>query len=344
MPNQRFYTNKGPFPLGKLVELSNSTFCEGVGSQVKNAQIKDVAFISNAELGTVTYCSDPRLLDSLTNTEATACIISQKNLESLPENVIPILNEQPQRAYAKIASTMYPTECNQLLHTGASVDTTAKVDSSAIICSGVVVGPGAEIGANVTIGPNSVIGKGVIIGQNTSIDSNVSISHSIIGSSVKILAGARIGQEGFGFIMDDEGYLSIPQLGCVRIADNVEIGANTTIDRGSLSDTTIGTGTRIDNLVQIAHNVQIGKGCVIVAQVGIAGSTVIGDYAALAGQAGIAQHLKIGKGARVAAQGGVIRDVREGETISGTPAIPIMEWRRQHVALSKLSQKRKGDL
>ncbi len=185
------------------------------------------------------------------------------------------------------------------------------------------------IGENVVIGPRgriaalAVIGDGVIVGSDVRIASHVSVSHALIGDRVYLYPGARIGQEGFGFAVTQKDFHPVPQLGRVIIENDVEVGANTTVDRGALEDTIIGAGTRIDNLVQIGHAVRIGKACVIVAQVGISGSTVLEDHVVLAGQAGIAGHLRIGSGARIGAQAGVMTDIAARAEVVGSPAQPV---------------------
>jgi UDP-3-O-[3-hydroxymyristoyl] glucosamine N-acyltransferase len=204
------------------------------------------------------------------------------------------------------------------------------------------VGARAEIGRRTLIGANAVIGPGVVIGDDCVVGAGATISHSLIGDRVNVYPGARLGQDGFGFAMGPEGHLKVPQLGRVIVEDDVEIGANTTIDRGAGPDTVIGAGTKIDNLVQIGHNVRLGRGCILVAQVGISGSTRFGDGVAAGGQAGFTGHLHVGAGARIAAQSGVMRDVEPGATIGGSPAVPIQEFLRQGVVLHRLAR-RKGE-
>jgi len=181
-----------------------------------------------------------------------------------------------------------------------------------------------------------------VLGADVRVGANVSISHALIGARVRLYPGVRIGQDGFGFALDPARFIKVPQLGRVIIEDDVEVGANTTIDRGAVPDTIIGAGTMIDNLVQIGHNVQIGRGCVLVSQVGISGSTRLGDHVMIGGQAGLSGHLTIGSGARIGAQAGVMRDVAPGETVLGAPALPMREFFRQVAALQRLAKK-KGD-
>jgi UDP-3-O-[3-hydroxymyristoyl] glucosamine N-acyltransferase len=222
-----------------------------------------------------------------------------------------------------------------VIHPTATLGAGCCIDDYAIIGAGATVGPSCHIGAH------AVIGAGVQLGEGCRIESFVNIQYAVIGNSVTIQSGAKIGQSGFGFDMDESGYLTIPQLGRVLIGDDVVIGANTTIDRGASADTVIGAGSRIDNLVQIAHNVVLGKNCVLVAQVGIAGSTQLGNFVVAAGQVGIADHLTIGNGVRIGAQSGLLRDVAPGETIAGSPAIPIRDWHRQTILLQRLLDRKR---
>ena len=209
---------------------------------------------------------------------------------------------------------------------------------------GAIIGPKVEIGARCLIGPNVVIGKGVVLGSDCRIASGASVTHTIMGNRVAIYPGARIGQDGFGYAFGPNGHVKVPQLGRVIIEDDVEIGANTTIDRGSGPDTVIGKGTIIDNLVQIAHNVQIGPGCILVSQSGIAGSSKLEAGVIIAAQGGIAGHLTIGKGSRVSAQTGVMRDVPAGQDVCGSPAVPVRQFFRQVAWLEKMvRQKGKQD-
>jgi len=187
------------------------------------------------------------------------------------------------------------------------------------------------------VGPGAVIGEGVVLGPDCRIGAHASVSHALLGARVVIYAGARIGQEGFGFATTKAGFVSVPQLGRVILEDDVEVGANSTIDRGSAQDTVIGAGSRLDNLIQIGHNVRLGRCCVIVAQAGISGSTVLEDFVMVAGQAGLTGHLRIGRQARIGAQAGIMADVPAGADVVGSPAVPVREFFRQVATLRRLA-------
>jgi UDP-3-O-[3-hydroxymyristoyl] glucosamine N-acyltransferase len=258
-----------------------------------------------------------------------------------PAGVALLLTEEPYRAYARIAQAFHPVIPPEPgISPAALVDPTARLGAGCRVEPGAVIGARAEIGARTSIGPNAVIGPGVVLGEDCIVGAAATISHSLIGRRVNIYPGARLGQDGFGFAMGPKGHLKVPQLGRVVVEDDVEIGANTTIDRGAGPDTVIGAGTKIDNLVQIGHNVQVGPGCILVAQVGIAGSTRLGAFVAAGGQAGITGHLEIGAGARIAAQSGVMRDIEPGGTVAGAPALPFKEFFRQCAALGRLARRK----
>jgi UDP-3-O-[3-hydroxymyristoyl] glucosamine N-acyltransferase len=250
-----------------------------------------------------------------------------------------IIVEKPQEKLVALLPKLYPqAEHRPGVAATARIGKGATIGRRVAIGDFAVIGAGAAIGDGVTIGAQTVVGDGVSIGNDSRLWPGVTIySGTTIGERVFIHAGARLGCDGFGYVFRDGAHQKIPHVGRCIIGDDVEIGANTTIDRGSIDDTVVGSGTKIDNLVHIAHNVRIGEKCLVMAQVGIAGSVTIGDGVILAGQAGISGHLSIGSGARLAAQAGVFGDVPAGETWSGYPARPHRDSLRASAALFKLA-------
>jgi UDP-3-O-[3-hydroxymyristoyl] glucosamine N-acyltransferase len=334
MPDVRFYKKQGIFSLKMLAEKSGA---EWDGNP--NFELHDIASLEKASSTEICAVMRKEGLESLPTSKAGAYILNPDYKQQAPKDANLILTKTPYKTFAAIMRIFYPFPQAELRVQSMEIHPSAKIGEGCLISPGAYIGEGAEIGENTYIGPNVIIGHGVIIGHRCVVHSGAHISYTLMGNGVTVFPGASLGQTGFGFVMDTDGPVDMPQLGRVIVGDNVRIGANTTIDRGTLGDTVIGSGCRIDNLVQIAHNVQLGRGCIIVAQVGIAGSTKIGDFAAIAGQAGLTEHLNIGKNVRIAAQSGVLRDVPEGETIGGSPAVPVKEWRRQCVILSKLARK-----
>jgi len=340
MADPRFFQKKGPFTLAELA-LKGECRLERGNPEL---EIGDVAPLETADSSCLTlFDGSPRYQEAFKNTKAGVCIISEKGMEHAPSSVALFVAKYPRRSFALIAQAFYEKET-----TGGSIDPTAVIHPTVKLGKGVTIGPMAvieayaEIGDHVVIGPLSMIGEGVVIGEGSVIASHVSISHTLIGKGVRVKPGARIGQQGFGFFRDTGdlgGHVDVPQLGRVILHDHVEIGSNTTIDRGSGHDTVIGMGTHIDNLVQIGHNVQLGKWCVIIAQSGIAGSTKFDDYVVAAAQSGVADNLKIGAGVRLAAKSGVMHNVTAGETLFGTPAMPFKTFFRQLAVLKQLAEK-----
>ena len=336
MSDPRFFKAQGPFTLATLAELSGATLAVGADPE---KEVKDVAPLGTAGPDDISFLDNRRYLDAFAASRAGACIVEHKFAEWASPGMALLLNRTPYKAYALVAQAFYPTaEGKTGVAPSAVVDPSAQLGEDCVIAAGAVIGAGAEIGARCAIGPNAVIGEGVVLGEDTTVGACASLSYCLVGSRAIIHPGARIGQDGFGFAPDPAGHVKVPQVGRVIIEDDTEIGANTTIDRGAGPDTIIGSGTKIDNLVQIAHNVQIGRGCFIVAQVGISGSTKLGNYVSMGGQAGLIGHLRIGAGARIAAQAGIMRDVPEGATVMGSPAVPITQHHRQTVTLARLAK------
>ena len=261
----------------------------------------------------------------------------------VPPGCAAIITPEPYLGWARVAALFHPPPPLQPgIHRSAVVEPDAQVDATAEIGPLAVIGAGAAVGARCRVGAGAVIGPGVVMGPDCRIGASASLSHAILGARVYVYPGARIGQEGFGFAQGPQGFVSVPQLGRVLLEDDVEVGANSTVDRGSAQDTVIGAGSRLDNLVQIGHNVRLGRCCVIVAQAGISGSTVLEDFVVVAAQAGLVGHLRVGAKARIGAQSGVMRDVAAGADVLGAPAMPVREFFRNVAVLRKLAGRGKG--
>ncbi|MFY7780838.1 MAG: UDP-3-O-(3-hydroxymyristoyl)glucosamine N-acyltransferase [Tagaea sp.] len=334
MADRRFHPWAGQLALGRIAEIAGAA----LPADADPARVFDgVAALADAGPAHVSFLDNRRYLGDLAASNAGAVLIHPSLAARAPATCLALAVRGPYAAYARVAAAFHPAPRGVPgIHPSAVVDPSATLGERVEIGPNAVVMARAKIGAGCRIGPNATLGEAVELGEGCVVGANASISHAIVGREVAIYPGARIGQDGFGFAIEPGGFVKVPQLGIVRIGDRCEIGANTCIDRGSASDTVIGAGTWIDNLVQIGHNVKVGKGCVIVAQVGISGSSELGDQVMLGGQVGLAGHLKIGAGARVAAQSGVHRDVGEGEAVGGSPAVPIKEWQRQSAKLRQL--------
>ncbi len=333
----RFFARSGPHELAAVAEAARGAapqsdlILQGL-APLQTAGPQDVSFLDNRRYAAV-----------LEKTLAGAVILHPDMQPRLPATAVAILSNEPYEAWARVAGLFHPVAAvSPGVHRSAIVDKSALVDPSADIGPLAVIEPRAEIGPRCRIGPAAIIGSGVVLGPDCRIGAHASLSHAILGARVYIYPGARVGQEGFGFASTKTGFLTIPQLGRVILEDDVEVGANSTIDRGSTRDTVIGAGSRLDNLVQIGHNVIIGRYCVIVAQVGISGSTELEDFVRVGGQAAMAGHLRIGQGAQIGAQAGVISDVPPGAAMLGSPAHPKGAFLRQIATLKALARKRSG--
>ena len=334
MIDPRFFKKHGPFSLSRICEATQTEIPAAVDPTV---EFDNVSFLAEAGPKDVSFYHNNKYQEQLQATKVGVCFITPENAKHVPETTIALIVKYPYRCFGKVAAMFYPSmQTFNSISPLAFVHPSANIGSNCVIHPFAVIEENAVIGDHTSIGPNTVIKAGTILGQRCLIEAGVTISHALIGNQVYVKPGARIGQTGFGFHMDEQGHFDIPQLGRVIIGDDVHIGANTTIDRGSLSDTKIGNGVRIDNLVQIAHNVEVGDNSVLVAQAGVAGSTKLGRFVIAAGQVGIAGHLTIGDGVKIAAQSGLMRDVEKGETIAGSPAIPIRDWHKQTIALQRL--------
>jgi len=319
----RFFQCAGPHTLAAVVDAAGVDG-EGAEAPPRRLMLHRVAPLATATREDVSFCLNHRKhVPTLAATHAAAVIVHRDMKDRVPAAAVAIVVSDPLVAWARVAALFHPQPpVTPGIHPSAIVAASAKIDPTTEVAPLVVIGENVVIGPRGRIGAMAVIGDGVEIGRDVRIGAHVSLSHALIGDRVSIYPGARIGQDGFGFAITPEGFHTVPQLGRVRIEDDVEVGANTTVDRGTLEDTVIGAGSRIDNLVQIAHNVQIGRACVIVAQVGISGSTVVEDQVVLAGQAGVAGHLRIGAGSRIGAKSGVMADVPPRSDVLGAPAQP----------------------
>jgi UDP-3-O-[3-hydroxymyristoyl] glucosamine N-acyltransferase len=337
MADARFFRNAGPITLDDVIKASGAQLADGVKVQ-DGMLFKDVAPLDRAESGHLSFFDNKKYLESFGKTKASACFTRPEFSASAPAGTVVLLHRNPYKAYALAAALFYPAEPALSYRAAtAAVDPSAKIGDNVFIGHYAVIGKNVDIGTGSRIGDHTVIGDGVVIGQSCDIAPHVTISHAIIGDRVRIHPGARLGSPGFGFAMDAAGFVSVPQLGRVIVEDDADIGANTAIDRGAGPDTVIGRGTRIDNLVQIAHNVKIGRQSIIVAQSGIAGSSELGDFVITGGQSGIAGHLKIGKGAKIAAQAGILQDLPAGAEVMGTPAVPLRQFFRQSFFVQKMA-------
>jgi UDP-3-O-[3-hydroxymyristoyl] glucosamine N-acyltransferase len=333
----RFFQRSGPHSLAAVAEAAQAE------APPRRLMLIGVAPLQTAQPDEVSFLDNRKYAAALTDTKAGAVIVHPDVANRVPSSAVAITTAEPYVAWARVAALFFPLPpLRPGIHASAVVAPDAVVDPSAEIGPLAVIGAGAEIGPRCRVGPAAIIGDGVVLGADCRIGSHASINHALLGDRVVIYPGARIGQDGFGFAITGEGFLTVPQLGRVVLEDDVEVGANTTIDRGSLHDTRIGAGSRLDNLVQIGHNVRLGRGCVIVSQAGISGSTILEDHVMVAGQAGLTGHLRIGRQARIGAQAGVMADVPAGADVVGSPAQPVKEFFRHVAVLRRLVREATG--
>jgi UDP-3-O-[3-hydroxymyristoyl] glucosamine N-acyltransferase len=338
LADPRFFERAGPFTLDAIAALSGASLLRAEhGARL----IRDVSPLEAAGHEDVSFLENRKYLAAFVRSRAGAAFVDERSVEQAPSGMALLVSNEPYKAYALAAQAFYPVRpVVPQRAPSALIDTQAIVPEDCDIGPNAVIEKGARLGQRCRVGANTVIESGVEIGDDCRIGPNVTLSHCLIGSRVVIHAGARIGQDGFGFAPDRAGPVKVPQLGRVVIGDDVDIGANTTIDRGSGHDTQIGAGSIIDNLVQIGHNVVLGRCCILAGQVGISGSTKLDDFVMIGGQGGLAGHLHIGTGARIAAKSGLMRDVPAGATVCGSPAVPLSEFMRQTAVLQRLARQR----
>jgi UDP-3-O-[3-hydroxymyristoyl] glucosamine N-acyltransferase len=343
MVDPLFFPRAAPLALAEIARLAG---VEPPADADPAFAVEGAAPLEAAGPRDLAYMDNPKYADALAATRAGVCLVAKRFAHRAPAGTIVLATARPYEAFAEALARLYPGAvrpaslfCAAGLSPGALVHPAARLEHGVTVDPAAIVGPHAEIGSGTVIGAGAVVGPHVKIGRDCSIGPSVTLQNALVGNRVILHPGVRIGQDGFGYAMGPRGHRKVPQVGRVIIQDDVEIGANTTVDRGASRDTVIGEGTKIDNLVQIAHNVVIGRHCVIVSQVGIAGSATLDDFVVLGGQVGVIGHVRIGAGAQIAATSNVNGDVPPGARWGGTPAKPVREWFREVTALKNLASR-----
>lgn len=340
MADPEFYNR----PKGMTVsEIAALTGAEPIAGVDLTRTITNIAPIDLAGPSDLTFQESAKFADAITSCRAGALLTTARFAGNAPKGVAVLTAKEPYRAFVTVTRAFYPDSLKPLpaygatgIAPGAMIHPSAKLAANVTVDPGAVIGANAEIGEDTIVGANAVIGANVRIGSDCAIGPNCTIHHTMIGNRVIIHPGCSIGQDGYGYVSNAKGHMKIPQIGMVEIHDDVEIGAGTCIDRGGIRNTVIGEGTKIDNLVHMAHNVWIGRNCLITGQAGLAGSVTIEDNVILAGSVGVAPHAVLRKGAIIAARSGVFGEVPAGETWGGYPARPRMRWLREQAALGRL--------
>ncbi len=319
MPDPRFFISTGPLALGEALRIADAAMRSSVDL---TARISRVASLDEIDLEDAAVFAEDAQKAALLRGRRFGLCLAPDAIAKAADGAF-AATAFPRAAFASLAAALH--EPRTFIGDNSKP---AIIDGSARIHSTAIIGPGSEIGADAEIGAHVVIGPGVVIGADAVVAEGASIWCALTGARGRIGPGSAIGGPGFGFAEGPGGPKRVPQLGRVLIGDDVEIGANVCIDRGALGDTIIGDMTKIDNLVQIGHNVRLGRACIMAAQTGVAGSAILGDHVQCGGQAGIGDHLTIGDGARIAGKAGVMSNVPAGETWGGYPARPIRSWLR----------------
>lgn len=339
-----FLRNSSGLTLDEIARLSGAT----LAARPHARRIVNIAPLDRASPADLTFLDHKKYAEAAVATRAGACLTTAALAQHLPADVPALVVREPYRAFVTVSRELFPGALRPSSLgkpgsvIGAHVDSTARLENDVTVDPGAVIGPGAEIGAGSVIGANAVIGAEVRIGRDCSIGAGSVVANSLIGDGVLIHPGCKIGQDGFGFVMGGQGHLKVPQVGRVIIQDNVEIGAGTCVDRGAIRDTVIGEGTKIDNLVQVGHNVSIGRHCVLVAQTGISGSATLEDFVVMGARSATDTNCTVGEGAQIAGTSIVHGDVPPGARYGGTPAKPVKIWFRELMILEQLARRRGG--
>jgi UDP-3-O-[3-hydroxymyristoyl] glucosamine N-acyltransferase len=325
-------------------EIATLTGAEPRAGAPLDRRLTNVAALDRAGPNDLTFLDNVKYAGQLAATAAGACLLTPRFEKQAPSGLAVLRSREPYRAFATVVRALFPEALRPSslfeakgVTPGTFVHASARLENGVVVDPGAVIGPRAEIGAGTVISANAVIGPQVRIGRDCNIGAGASILHALIGDRVVIHPGCRIGQDGFGYVMGPEGHVKVPQIGRVIIQDDVEIGAGTAIDRGAIRDTVIGEGSKIDNLVQVGHNVEIGRHCIVVAQTGISGSVTLEDFVVLGARVGINNHVRIGEGAQIAGTSIVNGDVPPGARWGGTPAKPVKQWFREMLMLERLA-------
>ncbi len=337
MVDTRFHRFAGPLTLGALLtQLGRADLVESLDGS--DHVITGVAELDLAGPGDLALAAQPSYIEELRRTAAGAVLVAPALRDAVPAGCNAVLLDKPHNLFADILDALYPASTRSIIASGRDDLGAPIFERDVTLGTNVVVGPGVEIGRGTVIGANTVIGAGVTIGRNCVIAANTTIDCAHIGNDVVLHSGVRIGTEGFGWLDFGHSNRKIPQLGRVIIQDRVEIGANSTIDRGALGDTVIGEGTKVDNLVQIGHNCRIGRYCLIAAMTGLSGSTIVGDGVLMGGGVGTSGHLSIGDGSVVHGRAAVTKDWPAGSKLAGAPAQDIRDFWRELAVMRKLSK------
>lgn len=344
MEHPGFFERAGPFSLADVAKATGAELAPG--GAAAGTMIEDVRTLTDAGPRDLTFFNNRKYADRLKATRAGACLVLPAFAERVPPTTGRLVTPDPYRGFAQALMLFYPDSRHMQTAPGGGrelIDPSAELEEGVIVEPGAVIAAEARIGRGTRIAAGAVVGYRVTIGRDSHIGPLATVAHALVGDRVIIHSGVRIGQDGFGFAMSARGHLKVPQIGRVIIQDDVEIGANSTVDRGALKDTIIGEGTKIDNLVQIGHNAVIGRHCVLVAQTGISGSTELGDFVVMGGQSGASGHIKIGAGAQIAGTAHPVKDVAPGARIGGTPGRPLVQWARETALLTRLARRGEKD-